>query len=240
MPEMDGLTTVHKLREASSTACIIMCSTHTSRGASATIDALMLGANDYVTKPCNSGPMDAAPTMLRDELIPKIKQFFERKWASSTLTPGSFSVRPQPRTGLASRPPIAPHFTPVAKRRVVAIGVSTGGPMALMEILPRLPASFPLPVVIVQHMPPLFTRLLAERLAAQCPCEVVEAVDGMAVKPGRVVIARETITCACAAQPMRCRSCSTRGHGKTPAARRWMYCSGLWPRSMGERRSGSS
>ena len=79
MPEMDGLTTVRKLREAGSTACVIMCSTLTTRGASAAIDALMLGANDYVTKPSNTGPMDSARTMLHDELIPKIKQFFELK-----------------------------------------------------------------------------------------------------------------------------------------------------------------
>ena len=79
MPEMDGLTTVRRLREASSTACVIMCSTLTTRGASAAIDALMLGANDYVTKPSNTGPMDSAQTMLHDELIPKIKQFFESK-----------------------------------------------------------------------------------------------------------------------------------------------------------------
>ena len=66
-----------------------------------------------------------------------------------------------------------------AEPKVVAIGVSTGGPTALMEVLPQLPASFPLPVVIVQHMPPLFTKLLADRLRAQSTFEVVEATEGM-------------------------------------------------------------
>jgi two-component system chemotaxis response regulator CheB len=77
-----------------------------------------------------------------------------------------------------------------AERKVVAIGVSTGGPTALMEILPQFPASFPLPVVIVQHMPPLFTKLLADRLRAQSAFEVLEATEGMALKPGRMIVAQ--------------------------------------------------
>jgi two-component system chemotaxis response regulator CheB len=128
-----------------------MCSTLTSRGASSTIDALVFGANDYVTKPSNSGPMDTALKMLKDELIPKIKQFF----AASNLTPA-------PRASSLSAAPAfvrpARAAIPGAERKILAIGVSTGGPTALMEIMPQFPASFPLPVVIVQHMPPLFTK----------------------------------------------------------------------------------
>jgi two-component system chemotaxis response regulator CheB len=180
MPEMDGLTTIRRLREQSSKAYVIMCSTLTSRGASATIDALVLGANDYVTKPSNSGPMDAALKVLRDELIPKIKQFFQIAGAV-----------PNPAAGPARRPVATPFATPAlaVPRRILAIGVSTGGPTALMEILPQFPASFPLPVVIVQHMPPLFTKLLADRLCAQSSFEVLEAAQGMELKPGRMVIA---------------------------------------------------
>jgi two-component system chemotaxis response regulator CheB len=178
MPEMDGLTTVRRLREQGSKAYVIMCSTLTSRGASATIDALVLGANDYVTKPSNSGPMDTALRMLRDELIPKIKQFFLHREGGVV-----------PAAAVAPRPATIPSCVRAVERRVVAIGVSTGGPTALMEILPRLPASFPLPVVIVQHMPPLFTRQLADRLSANSPLEVVEATEGLALKAGRVVIA---------------------------------------------------
>ena len=187
MPEMDGLTTLRRLREASSTACVIMCSTLTSRGASATIDALIHGANDYVTKPSNSGPTDSALTMLRDELIPKIRQFFESKKTAVTQRVMQSHAVPEPLA--VPRAPVAPLFTMGAARKVVAIGVSTGGPTALMELLPRFPASFPLPVVIVQHMPPLFTRLLAERLSAHSSFEVVEATEGMTLKSGRVVIA---------------------------------------------------
>ena len=104
MPEMDGLTTIRRLREAASTACVIMCSALTSRGASATIDALIHGANDYVTKPSNTGPMDSTLTMLRDELIPelipKIKQFFEPK---KTIAAPSAQRRPNRRRQLGSR-----------------------------------------------------------------------------------------------------------------------------------------
>ncbi len=187
MPEMDGLTTIRRLRAASSTACVIMCSTLTSRGASAALDALMLGANDYVTKPSNTGPMDSARTMLHDELIPKIKQFFEVKKLAAVPRSIPASAPLQPR--VAPSVPRAPLFTMAAERKILAIGVSTGGPTALMNILPQFPGSFPLPVVIVQHMPPLFTKLLAERLQAQSKFEVVEATNGMALKAGRMIVA---------------------------------------------------
>ncbi len=187
MPEMDGLTTVRRLRAASSTACVIMCSTLTTRGASAALDALMLGANDYVTKPSNTGPRDSARTMLHDELIPKIKQFFEIK--RTVPMPRSMPVSAPLQPRVATRVPAMPLFTMPTERKIVAIGVSTGGPTALMEIVPQFPPSFPLPVVIVQHMPPLFTKLLAERLQAQSKFEVVEATNGMALRAGRIIIA---------------------------------------------------
>jgi two-component system, chemotaxis family, protein-glutamate methylesterase/glutaminase len=187
MPEMDGLTTIRRLRAASSTACVIMCSTLTSRGASAALDALMLGANDYVTKPSNTGPMDSARTMLHDELIPKIKQFFEIK--KTVAMPRSIPAAASSQSRVAPRLPHAPLFTMPAERKIVAIGVSTGGPTALMDILPKFPGSFPLPVVIVQHMPPLFTKLLAERLQARSKFEVLEATNGMALKAGRMIVA---------------------------------------------------
>jgi two-component system chemotaxis response regulator CheB len=187
MPEMDGLTTIRRLRAASSTACVIMCSTLTSRGASAALDALMLGANDYVTKPSNTGAMDSARTMLHDELIPKIKQFFEVKKA--VAVPRSVPASAGTPSRVAPRLPVTPLFTMPTERKIVAIGVSTGGPTALMEIVPQIPPSFPLPIVIVQHMPPLFTKLLAERLNTQSKFEVLEATNGMTLKAGRIVIA---------------------------------------------------
>jgi len=198
MPEMDGIATVKKLRQMSCAAYIIMCSTLTSRGASATIDALMMGANDYVTKPSNSGPMDSALVMLRDELIPKIKQFFQEKRRHAPPPPRQFpapqanqtpSPSASPSASPSLRPVLVPAFLSQQERKILAIGVSTGGPTALMEILPMFPANFALPIVIVQHMPPLFTKLLADRLRSQCSLDVVEATTGMALKPGRAVIA---------------------------------------------------
>jgi two-component system, chemotaxis family, protein-glutamate methylesterase/glutaminase len=187
MPVMDGLTTIRRLREGACTACVIMCSTLTTRGASAAIDALLHGANDYVTKPSNTGPMDSAQTMLHDELIPKIKQFFELR--KPPAMPRSMPAVAPSQSRAVTRTPSTPLFSLPAERRIVAIGVSTGGPTALMDILPQFPASFPLPVVIVQHMPPLFTKLLADRLQAQSSFEVVEAANGMALRPGRMIIA---------------------------------------------------
>jgi len=188
MPEMDGLTTVRRLRAIGSKAYVIMCSTLTSRGASATLDALMLGANDYVTKPSNTGPMDSGRQMLQTELIPKIKQFFDVKRPALPRPASVPASGAAPRTGAVAGALAVPAPL-MGPPKILAIGVSTGGPTALMEILPQFPASFPLPVVIVQHMPPVFTKQLAERLGAQSQLEVVEAVQGMELKPGRVILA---------------------------------------------------
>jgi two-component system chemotaxis response regulator CheB len=185
MPELDGLATVRRLRQGGSKAVIIMCSTLTLRGAATTIDALMAGANDYVTKPAHDST-HAALEGLRLELLPKIKQFFQKPRvfaqiaAAPTPAPGQISaLLPRVTASLA-----APAFC-----QVVAIGVSTGGPAALMELLPQLPASFPVPIVVVQHMPPVFTRQLADRLNSESKVEVLEAAPGMALAPGRVILA---------------------------------------------------
>jgi two-component system chemotaxis response regulator CheB len=194
MPEMDGVATVRELRRMASKAVIIMCSTLTSRGASSTIEALLAGANDYVTKPASSDSMDAAFEALRQELIPKIKQFFvgreflppavlSRNVSASATTVATAALCDTPAQRLSS--------TALAReqRRIVAIGVSTGGPTALMKLLPALPRDFPLPIVIVQHMPPVFTRQMADRLGTESQLEVLEAAEGMALKAGRVMIA---------------------------------------------------
>jgi len=164
MPEMDGLEMLRELRSRDRTTPVVMFSTLTERGAAATFEALSLGADDYVTKASNAGSLDISLANLRQELIPKIRQFFEFAEA---------------------RPPLQPEFRPAAapfakhcRRRAVAIGVSTGGPAALARVVPQFPAAFPLPIFIVQHMPPLFTRLLSERLDSLTPLTVREAVEG--------------------------------------------------------------
>ena len=194
MPQMDGLATVTALRGRGSKAIIIMCSTLTTTGGSATIEALIRGANDYVTKPAGDGSMDRALEALRGELIPKIKQFFIRNPAASAPAPaaawrpGVTRILPDPMIAKCV-PTAAAARTAAEPCEIVAIGVSTGGPTALLDLLPRFPATFPLPIVIVQHMPPIFTKQLANRLNAESAIEVLEAEEGATLAPGRALLA---------------------------------------------------
>ncbi|MDR3699799.1 MAG: chemotaxis response regulator protein-glutamate methylesterase [Candidatus Sulfopaludibacter sp.] len=177
MPEMDGLQTLREIRKRHPRLRTIMFSTLTTRGAAATFEALSSGADDYVAKSPNVGALDQSLAALRSELVPKVKQFFSlRRPAAAPLKPSVSGASPN-RNGFA-------------KPKIVAIGVSTGGPQALAEVIPRLPAGFPVPIVIVQHMPPTFTRLLAERLDSISPLKVEEAADGMELAAGRVLVAR--------------------------------------------------
>jgi two-component system chemotaxis response regulator CheB len=176
MPELDGLGTLVELRKSQPRLPVIMFSTLTERGAVATLEALACGASDYVTKPTHVGSVALAEERVREELIPKI-----RALAGRVILP-TRAARPV----APERPP-----RPLLPRRVdlLAIGVSTGGPNALAEILPALPAEFPLPIVIVQHMPPVFTRFLADRLASLCRVAVREGEEGGLVQPGVAWIA---------------------------------------------------
>jgi len=176
MPVLNGLETLTELRKLYPKLPVVMFSTLTERGASATLDALSLGASDYATKPCDTGSPAVALAAIRAELIPKIK-----------------ALCAQPASKLASLPPPRP---PVPVRRpaqrrieIVAIGTSTGGPNALAEVLPRLPKDFPVPIVLVQHMPPIFTRLLAERLDSRSQIHIQEGSAGVTPCPGQAWIA---------------------------------------------------
>jgi len=180
MPEMDGMEVLRHVRRDYPQLRVIMFSTLTERGAAATLEALSLGAHDYVTKASNEGSLDRSMARLREELIPKIKQFFHMAAQSRAV------ARPEP----ARVPSAAPAWRSArARPKVVVIGVSTGGPTALGEILPKLPAGFPLPVLVVQHMPPMFTRLLAERLHSTCHLAVREASHGDPVVAGQILVA---------------------------------------------------
>ena len=184
MPVMNGIETLRQIRQQYPNLCVIMFSTLTERGASTTIEALMLGANDYVTKASNVGSLDRSLARLRDELVPKIKQFF--LFAEKAVAPAP----PAPAASTRPRTPVPAQVSNLHKqRKVVAIGVSTGGPSALAEIMPSFPADFSLPILIVQHMPPMFTRLLAERLQTRSKFQVVEAAEGMLVEPRKAYIA---------------------------------------------------
>jgi two-component system, chemotaxis family, protein-glutamate methylesterase/glutaminase len=175
MPEMNGIEAVRALRRTHPRLPIVMFSTLTERGAAATLDALAAGASDYVTKPSNVESFADSQRNVREQLIPKIKALTSSRRAAATPVP-------PPRPAAQRRARTGPFG-------VLAIGCSTGGPDALATVLPSLPADLPVPVVIVQHMPPVFTRLLANRLDAQCRLAVTEAQHGDPVVPGRVLIA---------------------------------------------------
>ncbi len=182
MPEMDGIETLVELRKQYPSLPVIMFSTLTERGTKVTMDALLKGANDYVTKPANVGSVAEAMQRIREQLVPKIHALCGTPRSGAGLP--SASPRPLP-----PRPVRTTQRPPSRRVEAIVIGVSTGGPNALSDLLPRLPPSLRVPIVIVQHMPPMFTKLLAERLDARSALTVVEATEGLRLLPGHVYIA---------------------------------------------------
>jgi two-component system chemotaxis response regulator CheB len=177
MPNLNGLETLKALRQTHPRMAVIMFSSLTERGAAVTTDALLLGANDYVAKPggTHMKDPDAGRRKIREELIPKIKQLsLDRK-----------STRALGQVGKS----VARDAKSVQRVEVVAMAASTGGPCALAQVLPEVAVDLPVPILIVQHMPPLFTRHLAERLAAGGTFDVREGSPGEVLQPGQVRIA---------------------------------------------------
>jgi len=176
MPVMNGLETLAAIRKLHPKLPVIMFSTLTEHGAAATLDALSLGASDYATKPSNTGSFSIGIERIRAELIHKIKALCG---IATPKGPALSAARPAPKVRPRTNPRV----------EIVAIGTSTGGPNALAEVLPRIPADFPVPIVVVQHMPPIFTRLLAERLASKSAFPVEEGSSGITLSPGHAWIA---------------------------------------------------
>ena len=194
MPEMDGLETISEIRKTWKSLPVIMFSTLTERGAQSTMEALARGATDYVTKPANVGSVTVAQQRVRDELIPRIKSLCASVLPPlPTLRPTSAAFVSAQLAKVAGTPPpraARPMSTgPQQPISIVAIGCSTGGPNALIEVLPKLPADFPLPIVITQHMPPMFTKFLADRLSLMSKLTVREATEGAVITAGSVWIA---------------------------------------------------
>ncbi len=180
MPEMDGLETLRELRRLRPKLPVIMLSAATQRGASATLDSLAAGANDYIAKPGDSTGLEASIAWLGHELLPKVH----------ALCPQHVPPPPPPPVapGRAAPAPLPP--ARAAAFDLVCIATSTGGPNALAEIFPRFSTPLPVPVAIVQHMPPMFTRLLAERLdAMRAPLRCHEAAEGDILQPGHAYLA---------------------------------------------------
>ena len=193
MPVMDGLTALREIRRRWPTLPVIMFSTLTERGASATIDALLSGASDYVTKPSNVGSFAAGVEAVKEQLVPKIKALCHRTLASGGSAVASVAPRPTTTSTTpivrASDPSLAKRATRTHRPEILVIGASTGGPDALCTVLRDIPANFPVAIAIVQHMPPLFTKMFAERLDRTSPLTVREAVGGEELRPGTVWVA---------------------------------------------------
>jgi two-component system chemotaxis response regulator CheB len=199
MPGMGGLEAARAII-ARRGPPVIMISSLTRDGAETTLRALEIGAVDFIPKP-DSASVDII--RVKDDLIEKVRlfgnRFALRRALTSRLVPppaaaaarASAPVAPAPAGVVPLRTPVA--ATPAARRagpfECVAIGTSTGGPLALATVLPKLPAAFPLPILIVQHMPPGFTKALADRLNAASAITVVEGQNGMRLERGTAIIA---------------------------------------------------
>lgn len=181
MPEMDGIETLNAIRQKYPDLPVIMFSSVTTRGAEATLDALSKGANDYSAKPDQSSGIAEAMNIVQADLVPKIKCHCGRP---------PRSVAPASGPSATATDLCRTKQTANARRiDIVAIGVSTGGPSALQEILPKLPSSFPVPIVVVQHMPKVFTSHLAERLNNLSRLDIKEARENDCLEAGGVWIA---------------------------------------------------
>lgn len=230
MPEMNGLEALREIRKKYPRLPVVMFSTLTQSGASATLDALAMGASDYVTKPANVGSITQGMQAIRLELTPKVHALCRRAagltrpaapapvHAPSGLVartggliaprPGHPSIRPslgslRPLIGSTRglTPPPAPAAPPPAggyearpagrggKVDLLMIGSSTGGPNALATLWASLPKDLPVPVIITQHMPPMFTTLFADRLSKIGTVPVVEGTEGVTLKAGHAVLA---------------------------------------------------
>jgi two-component system chemotaxis response regulator CheB len=212
MPQMNGIEAVRELRKRHKSIPVIMFSTLSAAGASATLEALSAGATDYVTKPSNVGSVMESIAAVREQLVPKIHALAGRRRPggappAAPPRPGLAPARPgaappraglppagpgrpgaAPPTGAAPRPPVKRN-APGGRIDILAIGSSTGGPDALTKVLQGLPADLPVPIVITQHMPPVFTKMFAERLDRSTSLRVFEAADGMELAAGSVYIA---------------------------------------------------
>jgi two-component system chemotaxis response regulator CheB len=179
MPDIDGIGVLREIKRRRLRTKAIMVSSLTAHGAKATMDALLEGAFDFILKP-SSAESGENGRLLKDALAERIAAFRQTSRDRDALKPGAVSV-PEPDTTARSSKPVS--------CQAVVIGVSTGGPSALKQVLPALPANLPVPVLVVQHMPAKFTGALAGRLDEICKLNVVEAASGSEVKPGSVLVA---------------------------------------------------
>lgn len=187
MPDMNGIEVLHQIRQRQLKCTVVMVSAFTERGSSLTIEALEAGAFDFVTKSGTGTPAEQL-AQLRAALQPILATVQRR------LPPPATAVRkvapPPPTIAPAPPPAVFPKSNRrIPKLRMLLIGVSTGGPNALAQLIPALPADLGLPIFIVQHMPPLFTAQLAKSLDRNAALSVVEATHEAIATPNCVYIA---------------------------------------------------
>ncbi|MFN7723572.1 MAG: chemotaxis-specific protein-glutamate methyltransferase CheB [Rubrivivax sp.] len=209
MPEMDGLTALSLMMQARPTP-VIMVSSLTERGAQATFEALALGAVDFIAKP--GGTISLSVEDIREQLLEKVRGAARSRLRQRSLSAGAVRQPAEaapappapaapggavPRSSLAARPsPLGARFeraSPVALGKLdglVVIGVSTGGPRTLEDILPQLPSDFPFPIVIAQHMPANFTDAFARRMESLCRLRVRECNTTLPLERGNAYIGK--------------------------------------------------
>ena len=183
MPVMDGITAVRRIMQTSPVP-ILMFSSLTTDGAQATLDALDAGAVDFLPKKFDDISSDRDEA--KRQLCARVRLIAARGLAKPVTEPSSSVTppgKPAQKQDKPSGQPARGNF------QLVAIGTSTGGPVALQDVLTKLPANFPVPLILVQHMPASFTPAFAQRLNGLCKIEVREAVDGDQLKPGVALLA---------------------------------------------------
>ncbi len=178
MPEMDGITALREIKKLYPKIAVIMFSVHTERGAEMTVEALTAGAADFIAKPTDGKSFRENTESIKRDLLVRIKackglRLTQRPATQKTILPLT-----------TSKMPVA-----LSRRDVIAIGSSTGGPDALKEVITRIPKDIKSAILIVQHMPPVFTDKLAQHLNKLAEIEVREAKDGDTIKNGLALIA---------------------------------------------------
>jgi two-component system chemotaxis response regulator CheB len=204
MPEMNGIEFLKERKKRGIDVPVVILSSIAARGAEITMEALSLGASDFIQKP--SGSISEDIHIIRDSLVGMLLGYggaYRKSKGKKVLAPSDYQAKvPASKSSdiavhfnLASTPSVAPAAPPAqlrkpAKTAIIAIGISSGGPHALRALFSKLTPDLTTPIVVVQHMPAGFTNEFAKSLDRICPMDVKEAEDGDDIKPGRILIAQ--------------------------------------------------
>ena len=204
MPEMNGIEFLKERKKQGITIPVVILSSIAAKGAEVTMEALSLGASDFIQKP--SGSISEDIHVVRDTLIGMIFGYggaYRKSQGKKVLAPSEYKPKePKDKSSdiaihfnLATAQPVTPAAPPTVLRKpgkteVIAIGISTGGPDALRVVFAKIDPDLKVPILVVQHMPAGFTNEFAKSLDRICPLDVKEAEDGDAIRPGRILIAQ--------------------------------------------------